>query len=144
PPLLSCGRRVGAELRGGEGPGTVMAATPGLRQGTGQRIDRGIAGLATLCIILHVVGFFLFAARLDRTPPAEVKVADGIVVLTGGPDRITAAYKLLEQDKGTRLLITGVHRDVTAASLKQFVPGDAPKFDCCIDIGHQAENTIGN
>lgn len=121
-----------------------MAATTRLRQGTGQRIARGIAGLVTLCIILYVAGFFIFAATLDRTPPAEVPVADGIVVLTGGPDRITAAYKLLEQDKGTRLLITGVHRDVTAASLKQFVPGDAPKFDCCIDIGHQAENTIGN
>src|SRR5690606_16376753 len=133
-----------AEPRGGKGTGTVMAATTRLQQGIGQRIARAVTGLAALCVVLYVAGFFIFAATLDRTPPAEVPAADGIVVLTGGPDRISAAYRLLEQDKGSRLLITGVHRDVTAASLKQIVPGAAPKFDCCIDIGRQAENTIGN
>ena len=71
-------------------------------------------------------------------------VADGIVALTGGPDRITVAYRLLDEGKGMRLLITGVHPDVTPISLKNIVPGDAEKFDCCVDLGRMAENTIGN
>ena len=121
-----------------------MAARDTLRQTIGQRMTRIAVGLAALLAVVYVGGFFLFTARLDRTPPVEVPVADGIVALTGGPDRITAAYRLLEEGRGTRLLITGVHPDVTAASLKEIVPGAAPKFDCCVDVGHLAENTIGN
>lgn len=121
-----------------------MAARDTLRQTIGQRMTRIAVGLAALLAVVYVGGFFIFTARLERTPPAEAPVADGIVALTGGPDRITAAYRLLEEGRGARLLITGVHPDVTATSLKEIVPGAAPKFDCCVDVGHRAENTIGN
>ncbi|MBO6668712.1 YdcF family protein [Parvibaculum sp.] len=121
-----------------------MAAVGTLRQKKGWRLTRIAVGLAALGLATYVGGFFLFTAELDRTPPAEIAAADGIVALTGGPDRITAAYRLLEQGKGKRLLITGVHPDVSARSLKEIVPGEALKFDCCVDVGHMAENTIGN
>lgn len=121
-----------------------MAAGGTLRQRTGWRLTRIAVGLAALALAAYVGGFFLFTAELDRTPPVEVEKADGIVALTGGPDRITAAYRLLEQGKGQRLLITGVHPDVDSKSLKEIVPGSAAKFDCCVDVGHMAENTIGN
>lgn len=113
-------------------------------QRTGWRILRAAVGLAALIAAAYVGGFFLFTAELDRTPPTDMQAADGIVALTGGPDRITAAYRLLEEGKGARLLITGVHPDVDARSLKGIVPGEASKFDCCVDVGHRAENTIGN
>ncbi len=125
-----------------------MAArnAPGKRNGQriGRRVIRTLVGLAALLASLYGVGFIVFTAGLDRTPPARVPVADGIVALTGGPDRITAAYKLLEQGKGTRLLITGVHPDVGMASLKEIVPERTDKFDCCVDLDRRAENTIGN
>ena len=121
-----------------------MTADGTRRQGPGKRIARIAAGLAALLAVAYAGGFFLFTAELHRTPPADVPVADGIVALTGGPDRITVAYRLLDQGKGTRLLITGVHPDVTPVSLKNIVPGDAAKFDCCVDLGRMAENTIGN
>ena len=121
-----------------------MAATETLRERIRQRIVRAAIGMAMLLGIAYVAGFFIFTAALERTPPAEMETADGIVALTGGPDRITVAYRLLEQGKAGRLLITGVHPDVTAASLKKIVPGDASKFDCCIDIGYMAANTVGN
>ena len=121
-----------------------MAAGGTLRQRTGWRLTRIAVGLAALALAAYVGGFFLFTAELDRTPPVEIAKADGIVALTGGPDRITAAYRLLEQGKGQRLLITGVHPDVDSKSLKEIVPGSAAKFDCCVDVGHMAENTIGN
>jgi uncharacterized SAM-binding protein YcdF (DUF218 family) len=122
----------------------AMAATETLRDRIRQRIIRMAVGIAVLLAAGYVAGFFIFTAALERIPPAEVPVADGIVALTGGPDRITVAYRLLEQGKGKRLLITGVHPDVKVSSLKNIVPGEAPKFDCCIDIGYMAANTIGN
>lgn len=121
-----------------------MAASGTLRQKTGWRLTRATVSFAALVAAIYAGGFFLFTAELDRTPPATIEAADGIVALTGGPDRITAAYRLLERDKGKRLLITGVHPDVDAKSLKEIVPGNAAKFDCCVDVGHRAENTIGN
>ncbi|MBC7102410.1 MAG: YdcF family protein [Parvibaculum sp.] len=121
-----------------------MAAGGTRGQRTGWRLLRAAVGLAALIAAAYVGGFFLFTAELDRTPPAEMQAADGIVALTGGPDRITAAYRLLEEGKGARLLITGVHPDVDARSLKEIVPGEASKFDCCVDVGHRAVNTIGN
>ncbi len=121
-----------------------MKASGTLRRGAGQHIARIAAGLAALLAVAYVGGFFLFTAELHRTPPAEIPVSDGIVALTGGPDRITVAYRLLDEGKGRRLLITGVHPDVTTVSLKNIVPGEADKFDCCVDLGRMAENTIGN
>jgi uncharacterized SAM-binding protein YcdF (DUF218 family) len=129
---------------GQTGADAHMATMDSPRQGLGQRLMRSAVGLAALVAAIYVGGFFLFTAELERTPPADLPPADGIVALTGGPDRITAAYKLLDDGKGARLLITGVHPDVTAASLKKIVPGDASKFDCCVDLGRMAENTIGN
>lgn len=121
-----------------------MKASKTPQRSGGRRIARIVAGLAALLAVAYTGGFFLFTAELHRTPPAEVPVADGIVALTGGPDRITVAYRLLDQGKGMRLLITGVHPDVTPVSLKNIVPGEADKFDCCVDLGRMAENTIGN
>ena len=123
---------------------TGMRAGDTPRDDRSRRIVRIGAGLAALLAVAYAGGFFLFTAELHRTPPADVPVADGIVALTGGPDRITVAYRLLDEGKGMRLLITGVHPDVTPVSLKNIVPGEAEKFDCCVDLGRMAENTIGN
>jgi uncharacterized SAM-binding protein YcdF (DUF218 family) len=143
--MLGCGQTIS---RGGDrlrpNPETDMAAGGTRGQRTGWRLLRVAVSLAALIAAAYVGGFFLFTAELDRTPPTDMQAADGIVALTGGPDRITAAYRLLEEGKGARLLITGVHPDVDARSLKGIVPGEASKFDCCVDVGHRAENTIGN
>ena len=73
---------------------------------------RTLVLLLALAAIAYAIGFVIFIAMLDRTPADNVVAADGIVALTGGPDRINEAYKLLEEKKGARLLITGVHPEV--------------------------------
>ena len=105
---------------------------------------RRLLQLAAVAIVLYAIGFCVFAAMLDRSSPPSVRKADAIVALTGGEGRIAEAYRLLTDGKGSRLLITGVHPEVTSASLKHLLPANADKFDCCVDIGHQAEDTIGN
>jgi len=115
-----------------------------LRERVRRATTRALVYVLALCAVIYAVGFMVFAATLDRSPTNQITAADGIVALTGGPDRINAAYRLLEEKKGKRLLITGVHPEVGAKSLKHIVPGESEKFDCCVDIGRQASDTIGN
>jgi uncharacterized SAM-binding protein YcdF (DUF218 family) len=104
--------------------------------------------LAAIFVLLLIwsAGLLAFAARVDRlTPAADPPAADGIVALTGASgERIDAAVRLLEAGKARRLLISGVGRHVTRDQL-QLVTGVAkPVYDCCVDLGFQAENTLGN
>jgi uncharacterized SAM-binding protein YcdF (DUF218 family) len=107
-------------------------------EGSGQWIWKLGAGL----LAAYALGFVLFALTLPR-PPAVLPHADGIVALTGGDARLSAADKLLENDAAQRLLISGVHPGTTKAQLKALAHGGR-RFDCCADLGFAAENTQGN
>ncbi|HEX8568944.1 MAG TPA: YdcF family protein [Caulobacteraceae bacterium] len=104
--------------------------------------------LATLLVLLMIwsVGLLAFAARVDRYAPApEPPRADAIVALTGASDvRLGAAMRLLEARKGRRMLISGVNRGATRADIREVVRGYGVLFDCCVDLGFQAETTLGN
>jgi len=99
-----------------------------------------------IIVMLWVVGLLAFAARVERSTPApEPGRADAIVVLTGtSTERITAAVTLLENDKGGRLLISGVNPTVTPHELQAISTAAKGLFDCCVQMGFQAANTRGN
>lgn len=100
--------------------------------------------LAGLAVLVLVGGIVVFAASLDRREPREVAMADGIVVVTGGADRITEALSLMERGKGRRLLISGVNTQSTPEQLRRHWPGREELFQCCVDLDYQARNTYGN
>ena len=104
--------------------------------------------LATLLVLVMIwgVGLLAFSSRVDRYAPApEPPRADGIVALTGASDvRLGAAMRLLEAKKGARMLISGVNRDATRADIREVTRGYGVLFDCCVDLGFQAESTLGN
>lgn len=104
-----------------------------------------LAFLATL-VLIWVIGLFAFADRVrDLTPAPEPRRADAIVALTGpSSERVNAAVRLLEQDKGRRVLISGVNREVRRQELNAITPGSSRLFNCCVDLGFEAENTFGN
>lgn len=89
-------------------------------------------------------GFFAFASALPRAEPKIAQSVDGIVVLTGGASRIVDAVDLLAAGRGKRLLISGVHPTTTSDELIRVNPDFERLLNCCIDLGHQATNTIGN
>jgi uncharacterized SAM-binding protein YcdF (DUF218 family) len=98
-----------------------------------------------------VGGFLAFANRVaESTPPPDPPQADAIVALTGGSTiRLEAAEALLEEGLGRRLLISGVNREATRKQVRAtLVAGERTTaggaFDCCVDLGFQAENTLGN
>src|SRR5690348_8353865 len=67
-------------------------------------------------------GFWWFIWSM---PTEEVQLnahADGIVVLTGGSSRVADAIELLSEQRGKRLLITGVHHATTAAEIARLAP----------------------
>jgi uncharacterized SAM-binding protein YcdF (DUF218 family) len=104
--------------------------------------------VAALLIILMIwtVGLLAFATRIDAfTPAVEPPPADGIVALTGvSTDRIREAMKLLEEGKGQRLLISGVNPKATRGEIRMVAKAARRVFDCCVDLGFEAADTVGN
>lgn len=99
----------------------------------------------TICALLVTsAGFSSFSVTSrDLTRPLEVK-ADGIIVLTGGSERISAGLELLNKGLAKRLLISGVHPATSAAQLRSALKADAELFKCCVDLDKNALDTRGN
>ncbi|HSZ50557.1 MAG TPA: YdcF family protein [Caulobacteraceae bacterium] len=106
---------------------------------------KAIAAVLVLAVA-WVSGLFAFAGRIERmTPPAMPPPADGIVALTGGSDlRLKTATDLLEAGEGRRLLVSGVNPMATRQDLWTVTGAAKPLFDCCVDLGFKAADTVGN
>lgn len=98
------------------------------------------AGVAALLLL----GFIIFAGAATREPADLSFRADGIVVLTGGESRIAKAASLLEAGSASRMLISGVNRKVSKEDIQRLTGLTPAQFDCCVDIGYAAHDTIGN
>ncbi|HEY1430345.1 MAG TPA: YdcF family protein [Stellaceae bacterium] len=103
---------------------------------------RTIALVAAGCCLSWLGGLLWFA-----TPPSgETRTAatDAIVVLTGGSLRLQSGIDLLREGKGRKLFVSGVNQQVDLDDLLG-VSGHPPDWAlCCIALGHEADNTLGN
>jgi len=98
-----------------------------------------------LCL-LWLAGLIWFA-----TPPeteARAASTDAIVVLTGGSQRLQSGIELLREGKGRKLFVSGVNQQVDLDDLLR-IAGNAPDWaadwaSCCVVLGHEADNTLGN
>jgi len=99
-----------------------------------------------ILVLIWTIGLFAFADRVRGfTPAPEPARADAIVALTGpSAERVNAAIRLLEHGKGQRVLISGVNREVRRQELRALTPGSNRLFNCCVDLGFEAEDTVGN
>jgi uncharacterized SAM-binding protein YcdF (DUF218 family) len=108
--------------------------------------------LLTLIVLalagLWIYGFLGFIDDIEalREPGIQsgLQPSDAIVVLTGGSERVTTGIELLESGAGKKLFISGVHRKLSLESLlgAQSVPANLRS--CCITLGYQAGDTVGN
>ncbi|WP_185983730.1 YdcF family protein [Aureimonas mangrovi] len=114
---------------------------------------RGRAKLALVLALLVLVaggaylagGFMRFAQEVAAlSTPASISGADGIVVLTGGSQRVERAVRLLERGEGQRLLISGVNPGTGPLSLSRLTSADPALFECCVDLDYAALDTVGN
>ncbi len=97
-----------------------------------------------LAALAWTAGLFVFVAELPAPAREGSPAAEGIVVFTGGGDRLKAAMALLNDGAAKRLLISGVNPSVTRPDLAEIWPGDPALFECCVDLGLQAQTTTGN
>jgi len=95
-------------------------------------------------VVLFIAGFWKFAEDVRETPEPPPQ-AQAIVALTGGSlERLSTGVRLLEEEKGERLLISGVNRIVTDQELYEVLGVGRQLGECCIDLGRSAEDTLGN
>ena len=67
----------------------------------------------------------LFAVSVTRDEAGGWDKADGIVVLTGGDNRLEAGAKLLSEGRAKRMLISGVNRKVTREEMQRLLGLDS-------------------
>jgi uncharacterized SAM-binding protein YcdF (DUF218 family) len=97
------------------------------------------AGLA-----LAWLGGFLWFVHAVQVPAGTDARADGIVVLTGGADRIAAGLRLLQAGQGRALLISGVGKGAELARLARQAGVDPASLAGRITLGRAATSTTGN
>lgn len=101
-------------------------------------------GLVATGLWLLALGFVVFAMNVMRAPSDDLARADGIVVLTGGPNRIEEGARLLSGERAKRMLISGVNTRTSQADLIRISGLSAKIFNCCVDLGYTALDTTGN
>jgi len=118
-------------------------ATRRIRQMFGFAV-KAAAGLFAVGVLAVMAGFFLLLSAVPRSGAPLLAPADGIVVLTGGAQRVDGAVALLAGGHARRLLVSGVYARTTRARLASQNPEAAKLFNCCVDLDYRARNTIGN
>src|SRR5579863_9268713 len=89
-------------------------------------------------------GFAGFLSQLRGTETKPSRIADGIVVLTGGSSRVSDAMELLADGYGKRLLISGVHPTSAASDISRSLTDNQSLMNCCVDLDRSAVNTRSN
>ena len=110
-------------------------------------------------LIVPLVGCAFFMAGLQHfvltlpkpEPPTTASTTatatDGIVVITGGQQRLADGFNLLQSVTGKALLVSGVGRGVSKAILADELnlnPRETALLACCVTLEFQAGDTRGN
>ncbi|PTW63299.1 uncharacterized SAM-binding protein YcdF (DUF218 family) [Breoghania corrubedonensis] len=114
------------------------------RHKRGRKIAFALVALAGTAVGLFAGGYILFAIHVASFVADPKVTADGIVVLTGGRERVSGALELLEAGRARRLLISGVHPATTPRQIMKLTESGKDIFDCCVDLDRRAKDTIGN
>jgi len=124
-------------------PDPAAGPSPDPRRGLRVMLVRS-SFIAACALLVVLAGFYSFWHQSSALACPDSPRADGIVVLTGGPERIAAAIRLLEGKAAGRLLISGVHPQTTARELRRVTGTERDLFRCCIDLDRRAPDTRGN
>lgn len=128
----------------GPSDGTRPQAEGRRRKGPIRIAVRVLLALFILGAAALLAGFLHFAETVAALEAPRDPKADAIVVLTGGYQRIDHAIGLLKRGAGERLLISGVNPTTSGNQLRKLTQSSSSLFECCVDIGYDAVDTIGN
>ncbi len=103
-----------------------------------------ILSVALLSLSLAWLAGFAWFVNSAVRAEAGGSVADGIVVLTGGADRITTGVRLLQDGRGRVLLISGVGHGADLPDLLRGTGIDPAPLADRVTLGRAATTTTGN
>ncbi len=116
-------------------------------QGTARAIGRFSARIVVIAVLLWAVwvaGLVWFAESIPREHRDDPAHTDAIVVLTGGPLRLKTGLAMLAEGRAKKLFVSGVYRTVDITDLLRVARQTPNPVECCIVLGHAADNTAGN
>jgi uncharacterized SAM-binding protein YcdF (DUF218 family) len=102
------------------------------------------ASVFALAGLVWGAGLFAFAAAIPSVVEDTTTRTEAIVVLTGGSRRLATGLELLSRGMGRKLFVSGVYRGLDVAKLLELSKATPDEFECCVSIGHSAEDTAGN
>ncbi len=101
-------------------------------------------GLTVLALAaLWLAGLVRFADSIPLSVEREFHRTDALVVLTGGSGRLDEGMRLLNEDRGERLFISGVYRGIDVRTLLTLLRQNPGELENRVGIG-TATNTRGN
>lgn len=101
--------------------------------------------ICLLIVSIWLAGLHSFTRDMQMDLPDPKASADAIVVLTGGSNRLKTGFELLEKDRGKKLFVSGVYHGVEMGELLMHTtPKNKAMLDCCVVLGFDADNTLGN
>jgi uncharacterized SAM-binding protein YcdF (DUF218 family) len=114
-----------------------------------RRLAAGLVGGLAFAALLWAGGFLYFLSLIPSAAEAPKARTDAVVVLTGGAERLAEGLRLLNAGLAARLFVSGVPegielKDLLAKLPEKNRPRDAELLQCCIVLGHAANNTAGN
>ena len=126
-----------------------MNATPRRLSRLAARALRTRAAMALGMVLTGValawlVGLAWYAATIPERVEDGERRTDAIVVLTGGSERLATGLRLLEDQRASKLFVSGVYRGTDVTALLHLSRRTPNALDCCIVLGHAADSTIGN
>jgi len=111
-----------------------------------QQAKSVVIGCAVLAAIF-VSGLQYFVLNLPRHMASPAHQSDGIVVITGGQQRLDAGLTLLANGAASKLLISGVGAGLNKVILANDLRLDQTQRDllmCCAELEFAARDTRGN
>ena len=143
-------RRLGG-LGDGAGYGARLAAAarlmPNRRRFTRRRfwIFGWLVNALVLLAGAWLAGFLVFLLAIwAASPPDPIPHTDGIVALTGGDGRVSAALALLAEQAAPALLISGAGKGTYLGDFTADDSAAATRYAAEITLGHAAASTRGN
>ena len=101
-----------------------------------------LAGAALF--IAYMGGLIWFADSIAVSSEDAETPTDAIVVLTGGSQRVQSGLQLLTAGKAKKLFVSGVYHGTDVTALLHAQRQSPEAVQCCIVLGHTADNTYGN
>ena len=115
---------------------------------SGSLAPRRLSLPATLILALLLAwsgGFVWFLRAIPDEVSDPATATDAIVVLTGGSLRVQSGLALLAAGKARKLFVSGVHPGTDVAALMRAEhQSSGAALACCVVLGHEADNTLGN